>query len=516
MAIKKSAPVKARRGQGMGKKSDDGSSKLNVLPNTFRFAAETLKTMSERGGSAGSIVVSKYKSYNYKLVYALVMNTIKNIKIIKKIIHETKLCKKVPVNDIFLLEILVGDLLFGKGLKSVEQNSQAAAVILQKEAILKQQNLLKKNYTDANGAGSIVKYIRVNNLKSNIDHIISQLKAAGLNQLEYSKEKIKFKKFINKYINMDDNQFMVDFHFPSDLILVKQCGAEKMKRNEIIQKGKASFQDKASFMAVEAMQVERGQKLIDACFAPGGKTSLMANKMRNHGKIFAFDLNKNRFLDAIRFLKVQGVTCCKPEVKDFTKVNLRRLLKVNNIEYVDSILLDPSCSGSGIKNRIDYKQTTEEKGRLKKLQAFQVSLLKHALKAKISKYIVYCTCSTSQEENEEALQMALKESGTESDWKFVDFLPYWPERGLEHFEFGKSCVRSNEDNLTNGFFIAKLELVGELHDETKNNEKLQKQNQKAKDDDFDEEEDDQEIEDDDDQEIEDDDDDEEFESAESD
>ena len=101
----------------------------NTLPKTFKFAAETLKMMKERGGSAGSIVVSRYKNYNFKLIFALVMNTIKHIKIIKKIIYEAKLAKKVPVNDPFLLEILVGDLLYGKGLKSVEQNSEASAVI---------------------------------------------------------------------------------------------------------------------------------------------------------------------------------------------------------------------------------------------------------------------------------------------------------------------------------------------------------------------------------------------------
>lgn len=459
MSTKARRNSKGKRDQGLPRANDESKTKLNELPNTFKFAAETLKSMRERGGSAGSIVVNKYKSYNYKLVYALAMNTVKHIKIIKKIIHETKLQKKVPCgDDPFLLEILVGELLFGRGLKTVEQNALAAAVIRHKEAILDQQKKLKKEYSTSEILCS-VKYIRVNHLKSNLEHVLSQIKSIGLTQVEYSKDKIKFKKFINKFKTLEDDQYMIDFHFPADLIILKPVGLEKLKKTDLIKKGKIMIQDKASFLAVEALEPVRGQKIVDACFAPGGKTSVIASKMKNSGKIFAFDVDKPRYISALHLMKVQGVTCCKPELKDFTKVNLRRLLKTNNIAHLDSILLDPSCSGSGIKTRLDYKSSVEEKGRLKKLQAFQVSMLKHALKAKVSDCIVYCTCSTSIEENEQALQMALKECGCDSDWEFVDILPYWPQRGAEEYEFGSKCLRSDEENLTNGFFIAKLQLV---------------------------------------------------------
>lgn len=462
---KKKAPSRTNRAPNQ----KEQTKKLNELPNTFKFAAEALKTMSERGGSVGSIVVSKYKSYNYKLIYALVMNTVKNIKLIKKLIHEIKLTKKIPTNDPFLLEILVGDLLFGRGLKSIEQNSVAAAILLLKDPILAKKNELKKDYSQNFNVAQF-KYLRINKLKSSLEHVVSQLKSIGLSQVEYVKDKIKFKKFLNKFKTMADNEFMVDFHFPTDLIILKPSGLEKVKKIDLIKSGKAILQDKASFMAVEALNPQKGNKIIDACFAPGGKTSLIASKLKNSGKIFAFDINKSRFNDARHLMKIQGVTCCKPEVMDFSKVKLRRLMKANNIDDFDSILLDPSCSGSGIKSRLDYKPTNEEAGRLKKLQAFQVSLLKHALKARVSKNLVYCTCSTSVQENEEALKMAIEESGVGNDWKFVDVLPFWPQRGEENYEFGSKCVRSDEDNMTNGFFIAKLERVSQTEPEPSEDE----------------------------------------------
>lgn len=430
-----------------------------AMPLTYKFAAETLETMARRGGSVGSIVVSRYKSYNYRLVYALAMNTIKNLPMIRKIINNLKLCDVASDCSQYLLEILVGDLLYGRGLETVASNPSAAAIKARQSDIVKQQTLLKQECSAEKGSDSIVeaKYIRINHFKSSIEHVLSQLKTVGINKLDYSKDRIKFKKFVNKLKTMDTNEFMLDFHFPNDLIVLKPEGAEKLKRTDLIRKGKIMLQDKASFLAVEALEVKPTQKIIDACFAPGGKTSVIANKMKNKGKILAYDVNKKRLVDALFMLKKQGVTCAKAEVQDFSKVKLRRLLKIHNIHQFDSILIDPSCSGSGINSRADYRKTDHEAGRLKKLQAFQVSLLRHALKSCVSRTIVYCTCSLSVEENEEVVKMALKESGVSEKWSVVEAVPYWPNRGDPSYEFGNKCLRSDASCLTNGFFIAKLQ-----------------------------------------------------------
>jgi len=449
MAIKSKSKAKDRRSK------PDVGAKLNSLPNTFKFAAETLKMMSEREGSVASIVVKKYKSYNYKLIFALVMNAAKNIKIIKKIIHEVKLAKKVPENNPFLLEILVGDLLYGRGLKSVEQNSLAAAIIGLKDAIVKQQTALRKSYPADTGVAA-AKYLRINHLKTNMDHVLSQLKTVGLTELEYSKSKIKFRKFVNKYKTMSDKEFMRDFHFPNDLIILKPESIGKLRKTDLLMRGRTMFQDKASFMAVEALDVRPTHIVIDACCAPGCKTTVIGDKLKNRGKIMAYDIDRKRLYSATHMLKVHGVTCARTEVQDFSKLKFRRIMNKNDFDSFDSILIDPSCSGSGIHSRVDYKSSSDEIGRLKKLQAFQISLLRHALKARVSKSIVYCTCSISVEENEEVIKKSLAESGVESDWEVVDVLPYWPRRGDSKYEFGSKCLRFTEQDLTNGFFIAKL------------------------------------------------------------
>lgn len=434
---------------------------INGLPNTFVFAAEALKIMSKCGGSAGSVIVKKYKNWNYKLIYALAMNTLKNMMQIKQIIETMKLQSRFKTIDSFMLEILVGDLLFGKGLKTVEQNDVAAGILALKENILKHQaksgnDARLKNKSDEQASDP--KYLRVNHLKSTLDHVLVQLKNLGLKKLEYSKDKIKFKKFIAKFKAMADDEFMLDFHFPDDLILLKNASIKKLKKSDLISKGKAVLQDKASFMAVAAMNLlPEKLNILDACCAPGGKTTAIASMIRNKGKIVGYDCNKERLALATHLCKKQGATCAQLECLDFSKVKLNRVLKRLNTEKLDMILLDPSCSGSGIKNRFDYYETKEQTGRLKKLQAFQVSLLKHAIDSEATKSIIYCTCSTSTEENEEVIEMALKESKLGDYWEISPVLPYWTTRGRDGFEFSEKCLRSDETCLTNGFFIARLD-----------------------------------------------------------
>lgn len=385
------------------------------------------------------------------------MNTVKNLPVIKKLIHELKLMKLFSNINPFLLEILVGDMLFGRGLKEVAQNTYAAKLLAEKTAIDKKYTTLAPQYKSADADALDVKYLRVNTLKSTISSVVHDLKALGLTQLVYDKEKIKFKKFCNKFRLMADNQFMFDFHFPNDLILVRSASVRKIKSSDLIKKGKIVMQDKASLLAVEAMQVKPDMTILDACCAPGMKTSAIAAKMNNRGKIFAFDLNKGRLASAEHLLKIQGVKCAKLACQDFSSIKIKKLLDGNKQTKLDAILIDPSCSGSGIHNRPDYKSSTEAIDRLKKLQAFQVALLVHAIDDGHTDNIIYCTCSTATEENEQVIKMSLDESKFGQRWQVAEIVPYWPHRGHGEYEFAPKCIRSDQDCLTNGFFVAKLE-----------------------------------------------------------
>ena len=161
-------------------------------------------------------------------------------------------------------------------------------------------------------------------------------------------------------------------------------------------------------------------------------------------------------------------------------------------DYADvtHMLLDPSCSGSGILSRLDYlsnEQDTDqqnkedkEQGRLRGLSLFQSSMVDHAMHYPGLRRLVYSTCSIHHEENEDVVMHALaSDVATSRGWTLAparDVLPSWPTRGLvEHCdgqtEAAASMIRcdpggaqsaSDKDGAagsvdmeaTNGFFLA--------------------------------------------------------------
>jgi len=134
---------------------------------------------------------------------------------------------------------------------------------------------------------------------------------------------------------------------------------------------------------------------------------------------------------------------------------------------VTHILLDPSCSGSGIVNRLDHLLETEEEGgqedRLNKLAAFQLLMIRHAMQFPSVTRIVYSTCSVHATENEHVVREALKTeealSGRFNLASPSDILPRWPRRGrkdeMDDPAHAQSVIRcSPGDDATNGFFVS--------------------------------------------------------------
>lgn len=166
---------------------------------------------------------------------------------------------------------------------------------------------------------------------------------------------------------------------------------------------------------------------------------------------------------------------------DFTKQD------PNDFADVTHMLVDPSCSGSGILSRLDYLTAEEDEEnasdvkmqeRLNGLSAFQLSMLEHAFHFPNLRRLVYSTCSIHQEENEGVVMRALSSDIAKSKgWKLAtrqDVLPSWSNRGLPEYcngdqELANSMIRcepggttddttkdatSVDVEATNGFFLA--------------------------------------------------------------
>ncbi|GFT54538.1 hypothetical protein NPIL_694831 [Nephila pilipes] len=223
----------------------------------------------------------------------------------------------------------------------------------------------------------------------------------------------------------------------------------------MFKKNQIYIQDKSSYIPVFVLDPKPGCTVLDACAAPGMKTIHMASIMENKGKIYAFEKSETRFITLKDMLNRAPVKICEAECMDFYLVNTNDP-KYNSVEY---ILVDPSCSGSGMVNRMDPVTDTKDSktvSRLEKLAGFQILLLKHALSFPSVKRVVYSTCSMSIEENEYVIHEVLE--CFKRFFKLVRVMPNWSIRGSDKYKFGKFCLRANpEKTLTNGFFVAMFE-----------------------------------------------------------
>ena len=155
----------------------------------------------------------------------------------------------------------------------------------------------------------------------------------------------------------------------------------------------------------------------------------------------------------------------------------RDFLDLDPSEYADVgyIVLDPSCSGSGklshftldftdpsctvcspcVSGMVNREGESDMSAqRLQSLAAVQARLLRHALSFPNVKKVVYSTCSTSPEENEEVIGAVLSDEAT---FEAEMCLPSWSRRGLDTHEKGRCFLRADPElDLCNGFFVAVL------------------------------------------------------------
>jgi ribosomal RNA methyltransferase Nop2 len=170
--------------------------------------------------------------------------------------------------------------------------------------------------------------------------------------------------------------------------------------------GHYMLQAAASLNPVMALQPRPGERVLDMSSAPGGKTSYIAQLMKNSGTVVANDLKPQRQKATVANLHRMGVKnaiiCC---------YDGRKIPKI--MKGFDRVLLDAPCSGLGIISRDQSVKLQRSFKDVQRLAHLQKELLLAAIDAtnpdsKTGGVIVYSTCSISNEENEQVVQYALQ------------------------------------------------------------------------------------------------------------
>ncbi|RLV97864.1 hypothetical protein DV515_00011310 [Chloebia gouldiae] len=416
-------------------------------------AAAAVLAGLERGEGGLKSLVYNSGFPRVRQLYALVSETLRYASLLEKLLDGAALLQAEKKLAPQLAKVLVYDLLFGKGLKcggrwkALAQRHRARleaelARMKVRHKVSRNEDLLASEKAVSTTASRVPRYVRVNTLKTCVDDVIDFFKCQGYAYLgkATSVEELK---------TLSGKKFLLDLHLPELLVFPSQTD---LHDNLLYTSGHIILQDKASCLPAFLLGPVAGSHVIDACAAPGNKTSHLAAILKNKGQIFAFDVDPKRVATMNTLLTRAGVTGCQLVQQDFLTVDPRD----PKYSRVTHILLDPSCSGSGMVTRGPGEEVAPSAERLQALAGFQCRILNHALSFPALQRLVYSTCSLHREENEDVVQAVLQEWGLA--FRLVTAFPSWPCRGLMAFSGAESCLRASPtETLTHGFFVAVLE-----------------------------------------------------------
>lgn len=259
-----------------------------------------------------------------------------------------------------------------------------------------------------------------------------------VNKLKNSVQDLK-KKLEESNIEFEDG-ILEDF-----IILKRVKNIEKL---DLFKKGLFTIQDEAAGLTALILNPKEGEFVLDACAAPGGKTTHLAEIMKDEGTIEAWDIYEHRINLIEENVKRLGINIIKTKIQDATIYN------ENNNEKFDKILLDVPCLGIGVIKRkpdIKWKRKKED---IEEIVKIQKKILENCSKyLKKGGELVYSTCSIFFEENQNVIEEFLEQN---EDFRLSEYSIDKQKYFEKYFE-SKRYIKVYQNEKTDGFFIAKLE-----------------------------------------------------------
>lgn len=318
--------------------------------------------------------------------------------------------RKVSVNDYKELEEIKDDK------ERISKTTSMPMWII--EELLKQKDIKEVEEICKNSNLKPNTTIRMNKLKTNKKELEEKLLKRKIEYLEGSLEDFFVLKKIKNIENID-----------------------------LFKEGFFTVQDEGAGLIIDVLAPKEGECILDACSSPGGKTTYIAEKMKNKGKIKAWDIHEHRVKLVQNAAKRLGINIIQAKTQDATEFNQDLVGKF------DKILLDVPCLGLGV-----IKRKPDIKWKRKKEDIEEITKIQKAILNNCSKYLkkkgelVYSTCSILKEENEDIIEGFLKEN---SQFEFCK---------ENEKNYGNIVIFGEKDKYINiypsnendGFFICKL------------------------------------------------------------
>jgi 16S rRNA (cytosine967-C5)-methyltransferase len=182
------------------------------------------------------------------------------------------------------------------------------------------------------------------------------------------------------------------------------AGGGSPARSEAFRSGQISIQDEASQAIPLLLGVRAGDRVLDLCAAPGGKTAALARAAGSGGTVIAADLHAHR-------VRAMDAQCKRLGLQNVQLVELDATQPIPLPGEFDRILVDAPCSGTGTLARHPEIRWRLRPENLSESQKLQTQILANALrKLAAGGKLAYSTCSIEPEENEHVISQALRKS----------------------------------------------------------------------------------------------------------
>jgi 16S rRNA (cytosine967-C5)-methyltransferase len=236
----------------------------------------------------------------------------------------------------------------------------------------------------------------------------------------------------------------IEARVPYSIVLATPCDVHALPG---FAEGTVSVQDLGAQCVAFPLALAAGQRVLDACAAPGGKTVLMAEREPQLQKLVALDVDANR-LQRVRENLTRGQLQAECIIGDAAKP-----AGWWDGEPFDRILLDAPCSALGVIRRHPDIRVRKSSADIDKLPAVQAELLKSAWSMLApGGRLVYATCTITKSENRNVIARFLdrtRDAHALSSDQWRD----WPALG-EADEFGRQIFPGEAD--ADGFYYAVL------------------------------------------------------------
>ncbi len=219
--------------------------------------------------------------------------------------------------------------------------------------------------------------LRVNTLKTTRTQVLHQFEAAGVE--------------------------VQATEFAPDGIVVR---GSAVAQREWLQDGLLQPQDEASILVGHLLQVQPGQRILDVCAAPGGKTCHIAALGQNEVEIVALDLHQHRLQQLQKGAQRLGCRNITTKVHDMTKS-----YPAGEATPFDTVLVDAPCSGLGVLRRNPELRWRRQERDIAELAEIQQRILRNAASCVAAGgKLVYSLCTTTPEESVEVVEAFLEDN----------------------------------------------------------------------------------------------------------